>query len=294
MKPESTTGDGPAGSVPRTGLAMLAQEDFSVMDAIGGVRGIVESLLPGLVFVTCFVLTRDLKLTVLISAVLAVLEVLLRMLQRQPVMGALSGVAAVGICLVWAWFSKDARNYYLPGFITNAFWLLVLPVTVLARVPGIGVLIEFVRNPTLSDFRSWLDSWRSDKALYAAYTKVTLLWAAIFGLRLIVQVPMYLSDQIALLGTARLVMGVPLFACAIWLSWLMIATALHAHRLAQEQAAAEQVGEADSGAAAESAHTVKRDDAVNVVSDSAAAHQDDNIAVVGRDASTDNGASAEE
>jgi hypothetical protein len=98
------------------------------------------------------------------------------------------------------------------------------------RVPGIGALVEFVRNPTLSDMSSWLRSWREDKPLYHAYLKVTLLWVAVFALRLLIQLPLYFSDQIGYLGTARLVMGVPFFALAIWLSWLCIAAPLHAHR----------------------------------------------------------------
>ncbi|MCI1217574.1 MAG: DUF3159 domain-containing protein [Bifidobacterium crudilactis] len=212
------------------GLATLAQENFSVMEAIGGVRGVVESLLPGLVFVIGFVTTRNLGLTVAVSATLAVLALLVRLLQRQAIMGALSGVAAVAICLVWAWFSKDARNYYLPGFLTNAFWIAALLISAVVRVPGIGALVEFVRNPTLSDMSSWLRSWREDKPLYHAYLKVTLLWVAVFALRLLIQLPLYFSDQIGYLGTARLVMGVPFFALAIWLSWLCIAAPLHAHR----------------------------------------------------------------
>ncbi|MDN6854929.1 MAG: DUF3159 domain-containing protein, partial [Bifidobacterium crudilactis] len=186
------------------GLATLAQEDFSVMEAIGGVRGVVESLLPGLVFVIGFVVTRNLGLTVAVSATLAVLALVVRLLQRQAIMGALSGVAAVAICLVWAWFSKDARNYYLPGFLTNAFWIAALLISVVVRVPGIGALVEFVRNPTLSDLSSWLRSWREDKPLYHAYLKVTLLWVAVFALRLLIQLPLYFSDQIGYLGTARL------------------------------------------------------------------------------------------
>ncbi len=48
----------------RTGLGALADagdaDDFSVIDAIGGPRGVVESMLPGVVFVVMFVITSDL------------------------------------------------------------------------------------------------------------------------------------------------------------------------------------------------------------------------------------------
>ena len=45
----------------RTGLGALADagntDDFSVIDAIGGPRGVIESMLPGVVFVVMFVIT---------------------------------------------------------------------------------------------------------------------------------------------------------------------------------------------------------------------------------------------
>ena len=47
-----------------SGLAALADDDFSVMEAIGGWRGIVESLLPGLVFLVVFLVSGRLGLTV--------------------------------------------------------------------------------------------------------------------------------------------------------------------------------------------------------------------------------------
>ena len=58
-------------------------------------------MLPGVVFVVMFVITSDLHLTIGVSAALAVLQVIVRLCQRQSVMGAVSGLLAVGICLIW-------------------------------------------------------------------------------------------------------------------------------------------------------------------------------------------------
>lgn len=74
----------------RTGLSALADagnegEDFSVIDAIGGPRGVIESMLPGVVFVVLFVVTSNLNLTIAVSAILAVLQVIARLIQRQSV-----------------------------------------------------------------------------------------------------------------------------------------------------------------------------------------------------------------
>lgn len=237
-----------AGRTGHTGLAALADEDFSVYEAIGGVRGMVESVLPGLLFVVMFVATRELKWTVIASGALALVQVAIRLVTRQSFLGALTGLLSVAICLVWAWLSKDARNYYLPGFLINIFWIVLLSATVLVKVPGIGALVEYVRDPVFSGFRDWLRRWRSDRPLLKAYTIVTLMWIAVFALRLLVQVPLYLTKSVGLLGTARLIMGIPLYALAIWISWLIIATPFHHHTeelAAGREAAGQAEGEGD-------------------------------------------------
>ena len=225
----------------RTGMASLAAagegEDFSVIDAIGGPRGVIESMLPGVLFVVLFVVTSNLNLTIGVSAALAVLQVVIRLVQRQSVMGALSGLIAVGICLIWAWQSHEARNYYMFGFLTNAAYIVLLSFTLLIRVPGLGLMVEFIRTIPTEHFRAWLHGWLDDKPLRRAYTIVTVLWIGVFALRLIVQVPLYLADSVALLGTARLLMGIPFWALAIWVSYLIIATPLHRHIAAAKAAA---------------------------------------------------------
>ena len=202
----------------RTGLGALADaddaDDFSVIDAIGGPRGVVESMLPGVVFVVMFVITSDLHLTIGVSAALAVLQVIVRLCQRQSVMGAVSGLLAVGICLIWAWNSHEARNYYMFGFLTNAFYIVLLAISLMVRVPGLGLVIEFIRTLPTEHLRA--------------------LWIGVFSLRLVVQVPLYLSNQVGWLGTARLLMGIPFWALAIWVSYLIVATPMHRHKTLAE------------------------------------------------------------
>ena len=218
---------------PRTGVAALTQAgdgDFSVIDAIGGPRGVVESMLPGFVFVVMFVITSDLRSTVIVSAVLAAVQVMARLIQRQSVMGALSGLVSVAICLVWAWHSHEARNYYMFGFITNAVYIVLLGISLIARVPGLGLVVEFIRSLPTEHLHDWFRGWMDDKPLKRAYMAITALWVGVFALRLLVQVPLYLSDRVAWLGTARLLMGIPFWALAIWISYLIVATPMHRHR----------------------------------------------------------------
>lgn len=234
----------------RTGLSALAQasdnDDFSIIAAIGGPRGIVESMLPGVLFVVMFIVTNNLQLTVMWSAALAVVQVVVRICQRQSVLGALSGLLAVGICLLWAWKSGQARNYYMYGFLTNAAYIIVLGISLAVRVPGLGFMIEFIRTLPTEHYRQWLHNWKSDRKLVHAYTIITWLWIALFALRLVVQVPLYLTNQVGWLGTTRLLMGIPFWALAIWVSYLIVANPMHHHKIMEQAQHKEQEDAGDS------------------------------------------------
>ena len=76
---------------------------------------------------------------------------------------------------------------------------------------------------------------------------ITGLWVGLFLLRLAVQVPLYLTNHVAALGVARLLMGIPFWALAIWVSYLIIATPMHRHKAVATQ----NVTQSESGSAAE-------------------------------------------
>ena len=237
-----------ASSKKRSGLASLASigsdgKAFSVIDSLGGVRGVIESMLPGLLFVICFVVTRNVQTTVIASAALAVLQVVARLIQRQSIMGALSGLVSVGICLIWVWASHQARDYYMMGFITNAVYGALLAISLIARVPALGLVIESIRKMPTENFGAWLHEWLDYKPLKRAYMYVTGLWIGVFALRLVLQVPLYLTNHVVWLGTVRLLMGLPFWALAIWVSYLIIATPfmrLHHKNREVEQSEVEQ------------------------------------------------------
>jgi hypothetical protein len=67
--------------------------------------------------------------------------------------------------------------------------------------------------------------WLKHPLLVRAYTTVTWLWVAVFGLRLLVQIPLYLNDNVALLGSVKIFMGWPLYLFAVWLTYQIVQTA---------------------------------------------------------------------
>lgn len=226
---DPSAGDGTAGeevgasedaaAAPLRGVRALAGADFSFADAIGGVRGLVESTVPGLVFVVVYLVTRGLTSALVAASAVAVLAVVVRLVQRTPVTQAFSGLLGVGVGVLWAWWTGRAEDYFVGGLILNAGWFIGIVVSLAARWPAAGVVVSLVRGQDMA--------WRTDPDLdhlRRRYVWASWLWVVMFGLRLGVQLPLYLrgGDAVGWLATARLVMGVPLFALTLWVTWLLV------------------------------------------------------------------------
>ncbi|WP_025132843.1 DUF3159 domain-containing protein [Leucobacter sp. PH1c] len=186
----------------------------SVLAAIGGWRGVAETLLPSLLFLGIYVPTQDARLAAIIPGALALVLFVVRLIRRETPVSALSGMLGVGIAVVITLVTGRGVDYFVWGFVINAAWSLGLLISLLVGWPAIGLAIGFTRG----NFRAW----RRDLRLRRAATLLTLLWLAMFVARLAVQLPMYLSEQVAALGTARIVMGTPLFAAVIAVTWFAV------------------------------------------------------------------------
>lgn len=208
---------------PARGVQVLAGDEFSFADAVGGMRGVVESAAPGLLFVVLFLVTRDLTPALVASLAAAALAVVVRLVQRTPVTQAFSGVVGVGVGAVWAWRTGEAQDYFTYGLWVNVAWAVGALVSIVVRWPVVGVIVSLLRGRDMS--------WRTAVGPAAShlrrrYVWATWLWVGVFGARLAVQVPLWLQGEEAVgwLGTAKLAMGVPLFALGLWLTWLLVAS----------------------------------------------------------------------
>ena len=185
-----------------------------IVAAMGGKRGLLDSGLPSIVFLISFTLTKDVRQSGLISVGLALIFTVIRLARKETLQHALSGLFGVAIC---AWFSSrtgKAEDYFLPGLWTNFGYGLAYMLSNLIGWPVIGVII----GPILGENFTW----RKNLARRRMYAKATWIWVGMFALKLLIQVPLYKSGNLGLLGTARIVMGYPLFFAVAWVSWLVI------------------------------------------------------------------------
>lgn len=199
-------------------------EEFSVAQAIGGPRGVAESVLPTLVFLVLYLVTRSVMAAALAAVGVVAVLLVVRLVQRQSPATVLGGLLGVALGAVLAIRSGDGTDFYAPGIAINAVSVLVLLVSLLARRPLVGLVVG-VLDPRVQD-------WAEDPDARRVYTRATLLFLGLYVAKLAVQVPLLLTGQVAALGVAKLVMGLPAFAVIAYLVWL-----LHRALLARRAAA---------------------------------------------------------
>ena len=185
-----------------------------ILAAMGGKKGLLDSGLPALLFLIVFNIDKDVKIASYIALGFSLILTVIRLIKKETIQHAISGVIGVAIC---AWLSNrtgKAEDFYLPGLWTNLGYGTVYMISNLLKWPILGVII----GPLIGE--NFL--WRKDPARRRVYIKATWLWVALFAIRLVVQYPLYKSGNINALGTARLIMGYPLFILTAWLTWLVI------------------------------------------------------------------------
>lgn len=185
--------------------------------AIGGWRGLIDSALPSMLFMVIFVFQKNLNNALISSLALGGVLLVIRLIERKSLTQVFSGFLGLSISVFLTWRTKDASNFFLTGIVTNAIYGFFLLISVLIRKPLIGYLV----GSLIGDTTGWL----KHPLLVRAYTTVTWLWVAVFGLRLLVQIPLYLNDSIALLGSVKIFMGWPLYLFAVWLTYQIVQTA---------------------------------------------------------------------
>ena len=195
-------------------MDQATSEEFSWSRALGGTRGVIEATAPGLLFVIVFVATRALVPTLIAASAVAVIACVIRLVQRQGMQQALSGLFGVAIGVIFAAATGRGENYFVWGIATNVAMALAFALSVLLRRslvaqfygPLTGLAKGWQSDPTYADLR------RSCSLL-------TWMWAGIFALRVAVQAPLWLSGQVAALGVAKLILGLPLFGLGAWATW---------------------------------------------------------------------------
>ncbi|MEY3382656.1 MAG: hypothetical protein RLZZ17_394 [Actinomycetota bacterium] len=193
---------------------MNHEDRDKIVQALGGKKGLFDSGIPSIVFLVVFNIGDDVREAAMVALALSAVLGVFRLLRREKLQSAVTGVIGVLICYLLVRSTGKAEDFYLPGLFINAGYGAVYLITNLAGWPIIGLVL----GPLLGEDMHW----RKVPERKRAYQRAGWLWVGLFLLRIAVQLPLYLAGYINALGIARLVMGYPLFIAVAWGTWVII------------------------------------------------------------------------
>ncbi|MFJ9994399.1 DUF3159 domain-containing protein [Streptomyces werraensis] len=221
-----------------------AVTEAALFEAFGGVRGMVETVLPGLLFVSIYTVNKNLHMSALAALGVALVMVVVRLARRDTVKHAFSGVFGVGFGVVFAMMTGNAKDFYLPGMLYTLGLAVAYIVTAMAGVPLIGLMLGPVFKENLS--------WRTrNPGRKKAYTKASWAWGLILLAKCAILFPLYWWADTTQLGWVLVALKIPPFLLAVYLTWVFLAKAPPPIDVFAEMEAEERAEEERKDAAAE-------------------------------------------
>ena len=155
-----------------------------------------------------------LNAAVVISVCVSVGLIVFRLLRKQPIQPAVSGLLGVVIAALIAYYTGSAEDYFLPGIWLSLAMAAVFSVSLLVRRPLVGVIWNLLRSAGPDR------SWRADTVALHAFDVATLAFVALFTARFVVQQWLYDGGFSGWLALARIAMGYPLLgAVSVIVYW---------------------------------------------------------------------------
>ena len=212
------------GTDPGTGAPGDATTEQLMAQAIGGWRGVVDSSVPGAVFLLVYLVNGNVLRPAVWAAVAAgAVIAVLRLVRRESLQQVVSGFIGIAFAAWLASRTGRAEDFYLPGILTNIAYAIGLSVSCLVGHPLLGYGVGAATGD--------VSGWRAVPEQRRAYALATWFFAGVFAIRVAVQVPLYLAGWVGPLGVMKLLLGWPLFALAAYLSYRVISQALRDARV---------------------------------------------------------------
>ncbi|HTN23261.1 MAG TPA: DUF3159 domain-containing protein [Solirubrobacteraceae bacterium] len=188
---------------------------LDIREAIGGPLGMAETSAPAVAFIVAYTISgSDTNTAAAVAVGIALVLAVARLARRQSPRYALSGLVGVAFAAFVATRSGKAENFFLPGLLANAAYASAFLVSLAVRRPLVGIIVAKLDGEE--------GTWRQNPVRMRAFVLASWLWAGLFLLRLLVQLPLYLAGAVVALGVAKTAMGLPLFGIGLWLTWLLV------------------------------------------------------------------------
>lgn len=230
-EPEEVTGEG----------VDHAETQAALLEAFGGLRGFVETTVPGLVFILIYTINQDIHSAAIAALVLSGVMAVARLAGRSTIKHAFSGVFGVVVGVAFAVFTGDAKDFYLPGMLYGLGLSLAYLISAAVGYPLLGIVL----GPVFKENLSWRHRNPGRKR---AYVKASYAWGFIFLGKSAILFPLYFFADPTRFGWVTVALKIPPLLLAVYLTWIFLAKApppidVIAEMEAEEEAQAARDGE---------------------------------------------------
>ncbi len=224
-------------------VADQAETHAALLEAFGGLRGFVETTLPGLVFILIYTVNQDIHTAAIAALVLSGSMGVARLVRKSTVKHAFSGIFGVAVGVAFAVFTGDAKDFYLPGMLYGLGLSLAYLISAAAGFPLLGIIL----GPVFKENLSWR---KRNPGRKRAYVKASYAWGLIFLTKSAILFPLYWWADPTRFGWVTVALKIPPLLLAVYLTWIFLAKAPPPINVIAEMEAEEEAEEAAKEAAA--------------------------------------------
>ncbi len=185
-----------------------------VVNALGGKKGLIDSGVPSIVFLVIFNVTKEINTAIWAALSVSLTLAIIRLIMKDTIQHSLSGLVGVAISAYIANRTGNPIDYFLTSLVKNSVQAVIYLVGNLIGWPILGIVL----GPILGENFTWRKAPNRKKM----YINVSWIWVGMFVARIVIQLPIYLANNVNLFGVVNLILGFPLFFLVGYFSWLVI------------------------------------------------------------------------
>ncbi len=178
----------------------------------------LDALVPPMVFLIASSYF-DIKVATVMAIGFSLFIGLIRVLLKQSIGYAFGGLIGVSIAAGFAYIGGNVSNYYLPKIIGSFGFMIMALTSVIIKKPMAAWVSHLTRGWDLKWF------WRAD--IRPAYMEVTLFWTVFAGLKGILQMTLFLKENISGLFFINTLLSMPANIIILTLSYIYGIWRLH-------------------------------------------------------------------
>ena len=198
----------------------MAQPE-SLAELLNGRRAAIDATLPAAGFVVGWLAAgRSIWVGAGVAVAGALAVSIWRLRHGDKPRAVLIGLLGVCVAALIALRTGRAEDFFLLQLVSNVASALAWAVSIVIRVPLLGVVVGVVLGQKAR--------WRRDPALLRAYGRGSWIWVLQYVVRVAIFLPLYAAGQVVALGVARVALTWPLVAACLAVSWWVIRRSLPA------------------------------------------------------------------